>query len=282
MPDLAEPGMAESGLAAGLGRRYRDAAPDVAAWSPAIDLLLQHRSVRAYADRPLPPGTLESLVAAAQSAATSSNLQTWSVIAVEDRARRDRLSAFAGGQQHIRQAPLFLVWLADLSRAGRIGDAAGRSMEALPYLETFLVAVIDAALAAQNAAVAAESLGLGTVYIGAMRNHPEAVAAELGLPPQTMAVFGLCVGFADPAATAAAVKPRLPQPVVLHRERYGADLERGHLAAYDASLRAFQSEQSMAGQGWTELVENRLGPVKAMSGRDHLRAAIVALGFGLR
>ena len=274
--------MTEPSPATRLGERYRDAAPATAVWSPAIDLMLAHRSVRAYADRPLPDGTLETLVAAAQSAATSSNLQTWSVVAVEDAGRRERLSVLAHNQRHIQQAPLFLLWLADLSRARRLGEAAGRTLDALPYLETFLVSVIDAALAAQNAAVAAESLGLGTVYIGAMRNHPEAVAAELDLPPGVMAVFGLCVGYPDPAAPPAAVKPRLPQAAVLHRERYGTGAEPDVVRGYDATLRAFQAEQAMTSQGWSDLVANRLGPVKSMSGRDRLRESVNALGFALK
>ena len=64
----------------------------------------------------------------------------------------------------------------------------------MPWLETFLVANIDVALAAQNAVVAAESIGLSTVYIGAMRNDPERVAGLLGLPKQCFVLFGLCVG----------------------------------------------------------------------------------------
>ena len=62
-----------------------------------------------------------------------------------------------------------------------------------------MVACIDAALAAQNAVVAAESLGLRTVYIGAMRNDPAQVHELLGLPQKAFVVFGLCVGYADPA-----------------------------------------------------------------------------------
>ena len=69
--------------------------------------------------------------------------------------------------------------------------------------------------------VAAESIGLSTVYIGAMRNDPERVADLLGLPPQCFVVFGLCVGYADRQA-AGEVKPRMPQAMVLHHERYDA------------------------------------------------------------
>lgn len=261
--------------------RYRTEHPQPGAWSPVVEQLLGHRSVRAYRPDPLPDGTLETLVAAAQSAATSSNLQTWSVIAVEDAGRRARLAAFANNQKHILQAPLFLVWLADLSRAERLAAARQQTLEATAFLETFLVAVIDSALSAQNAVVAAESLGLGTVYIGAIRNQPEAVAAELQLPPGVVATFGLCVGWEDPEAPAA-VKPRLPQSVVLHRETYGAPDEQADIAAYDGHLRDFQAEQAMPLQGWSDLVLSRLGPIRAMSGRDRLRTALTSLGFGLR
>ena len=71
--------------------------------------------------------------------------------------------------------------------------------------------VIDAALAAQNATVAAESLGLSCVYIGALRNDPQQVARIVGLPSGAFGVFGMCVGYAAGSAT---VKPRLSQQVV--------------------------------------------------------------------
>src|SRR5258708_7803753 len=82
--------------------------------------------------------------------------------------------------------------------------------EGTPYFEAFLVAAVDAALAAQNATVAAESLGLSMVYIGALRNNPAGVGRLLDLPPGAMALFGMCVGYPLPTVTNE-VKPRLPQ-----------------------------------------------------------------------
>ncbi len=264
-----------------LAGRYGAPQYAVGPWSGAIDTMLSHASVRAYLDTRLPLGTIETLVAAAQSAATSSNLQVWSVVAVEDAERRGRLAELAGGQRQIRQAPLFLAWLADLSRAERVAGAIGVALEGLPFLETFLVAAIDAALAAQNAAVAAESLGLGTCYIGALRNRPVDVAAELGLPPGAFAIFGLCVGYPDPASPAS-IKPRLPPEAVLHREQYDAAPERDAVATFDARLAAFQRSQGMAAQGWSRLVANRLRTPASLTGRDRLAAALRTLGFGLR
>ena len=264
-------------------RRYgRDDVAELVAWNDTLATMLAHRSVRAYLPDPLPAGTIETLVTAAQSAATSSNLQLWSVIAVEDPARKARLSALAGGQKHIVQAPLLFVWLVDLGRIGKIAAERGSAAEGLTYIESFLVGAVDASIAAQNAVVAAESLGLGCVYIGAMRNHPVEVARELALPPNVMALFGLVVGHPDPAARSD-VKPRLPQEVVLHREQYrwGPD-QSAAVETYNGHLRRFQELQGMAPQDWTELALNRVRKPPSLSGRDKLREALTALGFGLK
>lgn len=106
---------------------------------------------------------------------------------MRDTERKSRLASLAGEQEHIRRAPLLLVWLADLARLERVAGKVGEACAGLDYLEMLEVGVIDAALAAQNAVAAAESLGLGTVGIGGMRNQPEAVAAELALPPRVIA-----------------------------------------------------------------------------------------------
>ncbi|WP_322011850.1 NADPH-dependent oxidoreductase [Paraburkholderia sp. J12] len=251
------------------------------AWNATLDTLLAHRSVRAYANRALPAGTLETLIAAAQSASTSSNLQTWSVVAVEDPARKDRLATLAGDQSQIREAPLFLVWLADLARLEGAARRSGAPVGGLGYMETMLVGVIDAALAAQNAVVALESLGLSSVYIGAIRNRPEQVAAELGLPPRVMPVFGLCVGYED-LERAAQVKPRLPQSVVLHREQYDAVSQEDGINDYESVMGAFQTAQGQRAAGWTSRSLARWKSRESLHGRDRLREALNALGFELR
>jgi hypothetical protein len=151
----------------------------------------------------------------------------------------------------------------------------------MPFQETFLVATIDAALAAQNATVAAESLGLSCVYIGALRNNPLEVARIVGLPIGAFAEFGMCVGYAS-AAGATEVKPRLPQDVILHRETYDATGETAHRAAYDAVLESFSARQGMAIDTWTKRVIGRMGKVAAMAGRDKLVATLNAMGFDLK
>lgn len=253
-----------------------------AALNPVLDALLSHRSVRGFLPDPLPATVLQTLVAAAQSAPSSSNLQTWSVIAVQSPEGRQRLAELTGPQPHVAQAPLVLAWLADLSRIERIAHRGGQAVGGLDYLDTFLMAVIDAALAAQNAALAAESLGLGTVYLGALRNQPEAVAQLLATPPHVFAVFGLVVGRPDPARPAD-IKPRLPQSAVLHHERYQPPADnREELGDYDAVLRRFQQAQGLPASGWSAQVLARLREPEALKGRHRLYEALRLRGLGFR
>jgi len=259
--------------------RYGDPDAALAFSNEVLQVQLAHRSVRQFGPREVTDEELAALVAAAQSAATSSNLQPWSVVAVRDPERKARLAALAGNQGFIAQAPLFLVWLADLGRARRLAERAGTEVAAADYLETTVLGFIDTALAAQNAVVAAESLGLGTVFVGGIRNRPAEVAAELGLPPHTVAAFGLAVGDPDPNERAD-VKPRLPQEAVLHLEQYDTGSD-AHIASYDERLTAYNDRFGLRGN-WSEKVLARLRGPESMSGRHRLREVLDRLGLYVR
>ncbi len=254
-------------------------APSSAVSTAAIDLMLAHRSVRGYKPDPLPEGALEAIVAAAQSAATSSNLQAWSAVLVEDPAVKAELAGYAGGQKHIEQCPCFLLFVADLARLNRVAEQRGLPSAGNDSFEMFLVAAIDAALAAQNAVVAAESLGLSTVYIGAMRNRPEDVARLVGLPQGAAVVFGLCIGYAA-EGKGGAVKPRLPQDAVLHRERYDLAQQDAAIARYDEAMAAFnQRENPNVTSPWTVHSSRRVAGPESLSGRHLLMQALRRMGF---
>jgi nitroreductase len=260
--------------------RYGDPAATLGVVNDVLSLQLAHRSVRKFGSREVTDDELTALIAAAQSAPTSSNLQPWSVVAVRDPERKARLAVLAGNQAFIEQAPLFLVWVADLGRARRLAERAGAEVAAAEYLETTIIGFVDTALAAQNAVVAAESLGLGSVFVGAIRNHPEQVAAELGLPPHVVATFGLAVGAPDPTEHAG-IKPRLPQGAVLHREQYDDAAADAHIAIYDERLSAYNTRFGLPGN-WSNRVLDRLKDPESMAGRHRLRETLERLGLPSR
>lgn len=250
--------------------------------TPVFDTLLAHRSVRAFSNQPVDDETVNTLIAAAQSASTSSNLQVWSVIAIRDPERKARLSQLAKNQAHVANCPVLLVWLADLARLDSLGAEQNMPVEGTEFLEFFLMGSVDAALAAQNAAIAAESLGLGLTYIGGMRDNPADVAAELGLPPKVFAVFGMTLGYPDPARPAS-IKPRLPLQTVLHHEQYNASQLREQVDHYNAVMDTFYQKEGMSPRGnWERHSLKRASGPAALTGRDVLKSVLRKLGFALR
>ena len=259
--------------------RYGKSIPLAIDLNETLETIFQHRSIRTYCDKPLPKDTLELLIAAGQSASNSSNLQSWSLVAIEDEGRKDRLAQLSGNQAHIRTCPLFLVWLADLSRLEALGKKRELPHEGLNYLELVTVGIVDAALASQNAALAAESLGLSIVYIGGIRNNPEAVAKELNLPPRIFPVFGMCVGYCDPEKSSS-IKPRLPQAAVAHREQYDAQKTIDAVEEYCREMDAFYKENNMKTNGdWAQHSLHRIRGPESLNGREFMREWLKKLGF---
>jgi len=113
--------------------------------------------------------------------------------------------------------------------------------------------------------------------VGAIRNRPDEVAAELGLPEHTVAAFGLAVGSPDPEENAG-VKPRLPQAAVLHHEQYDAAAADAHIPVYDGRLSAYNDRYGLRG-AWVDRVLSRLAGPQSMAGRHMLRETLVRRGL---
>ena len=265
-----------------LGARYGADAPPLSESADAtLQTILAHRSVRNYSPKPLPEETLGKLAAAAQSAATSSNLQTWSVVALQESEHKAKAATLCGDQDFIRQAPLFFVFCADLSRLAFVSEKAGTTGAGLDYMEMFVMALIDATLAAQNAAIAAEALGLGICYVGGARNHPRELAELLHLPPRAIGLFGLAVGVPDDTQPAV-IKPRLPQTEIVFREVYSEAQRDLQIEKYNATMRDFYDSQGMhSGADWSAVAAKRVESAKSLGGRDVLRRILEERGFGL-
>jgi nitroreductase len=238
-----------------------------------IDLLKAHRSVRRFTGEPVDDGMVEEILRCGQAAASSSNLQATTVIRVRDSGKLVKLAEVAGGQDHVVTAGAFLVFCADLHRAKLACEMQGGTFVA-GMTEHFILATVDVALAAQNCVVAAESLGLGVCYIGALRNDPETVARLLDLPVAVYPVFGLCLGW--PAETPG-VKPRLPLEVVLKEEAYREPDSLEGIRAYDRVMRDYYQARdgNPKDSCWSAEMKRLVGK----ESRPHMRAFLARRGF---
>lgn len=237
-----------------------------------ITQLKSHRSIRKFTPRPIADSLLRELVVAGQSAATSSNLQGVSVIRVNNRQTRQALATLAGGQAYIEQAAEFLVFCADLHRAGWCCN--GTMVEGMT--EHFIIATVDVALFAQNVVVAAESVGLGICYIGALRNDPSQVSELLALPENVYPVFGLCLGYPDQDPQC---KPRLPLEAVLMDDHYH-EVDEALVVQYDQAMQAYYQQRTAGkvNRDWS----HEMSALLSKESRPHMREFLAKKGFTMR
>lgn len=253
--------------------------------TPTITQIYQHASVRSYKPDPIPREMIETIVAAGLRSSTSSNLHMVSAIAITDAAKREQLAELCGQQKHIRQAPVFLAWCADLSRLERICQWRGYEQVA-DYVENFLLAAVDTAIFMQTAALAAESLGLGMCYIGAIRNNPQQVIDLLALPRLVFPISGMTLGWPSRPHSP---RPKLPVRAVLHWETYQTAGEASAWREYDEAMIAtgiYQGRQvaipgqsgEMEAYGWSEHSARRV----TQPYRVGLRDVLEKQGFALQ
>ncbi|OWJ54896.1 nitroreductase family protein [Pyrodictium delaneyi] len=180
-----------------------------------LDIVERHASVRSFRPDPVDPKDLEKILEAARRAPTSWNLQPLTVTVVTDPMLRERLAEAVGGQKHVAEAPVFLVFSIDYHKVLEAARAAGVE-PAEPGLGHLVIGALDAGIASGWAALAAEELGYGIVFI-ALYSNPCRIADILGLPRHVLPIVGLCVG--KPAETPEP-RPRHPMEVFAAENRY--------------------------------------------------------------
>lgn len=204
-----------------------------------IKVLKGHTSKRKFTEQAVAPEMVQAIVECAQMASTSSHFQAYSIIEVQDPAKREVLKECSGGQKWTVTAPLVLLFCADLHRNETYFD--GIDKDVLTNTECYTVAVIDAALAAQNAFVAAESMGLGGVIVGGIRNDVQKLIDTFQLPQRVAPLFALCLGY---PAEEPGLKPRLPQDVVHKIDTYTEEHDDEKIAAYNAEVKDYYIERT--------------------------------------
>lgn len=245
--------------------------------SETIKLMQNHRSIRRYLDKPIEENILKELFTAGQSASSSHNVQAYSIIVVKDEDKKEKLSQLCGSQAWVRECPVFLVFCADLYRL-KIACEIHNEDYALDGIENLIVGVADTALAAENVLVGAESLGLGGVMIGGIRNDSQGVVDLLNLPKYVIPIMGMCLGYPDPN-NIPWKKPRLPQYTVVHKEEYDKDSIIRGLKEYEEISSDYYRRRTNGEKhkGWTTLMSEYIKTER----RLYLKDFIISHGIKL-
>lgn len=245
-----------------------------------VETILNHRSVRHFEEKPLTQEQIETIVSSAQAASTSSFLQAYSIIGVTDPEKKRRLAEIAGNQSYVAENGHFFVFCADLYRHKVIGDMENADIaNSIESTEKFMVAAVDAALAAQNAALAAESMKLGICYIGGIRNDLEAVRDVLKTPEYVVPLFGMAVGYPSKLNDK---KPRLPLQHVYMENEYTQDQVQyqKQLEEYNETISAYYAERTGGKRKdrWT----SQVAAMHGKKARAYMKAFLESIKINLR
>ncbi|WP_306808062.1 oxygen-insensitive NADPH nitroreductase [Snodgrassella alvi] len=219
-----------------------------------LPTIYRHRSIRKFTEEALTDEQREAIWEAGRAASSSSFMQSTHIIRVTDMEKRAALCEVAANQKYVRTAAEFWVFCVDYTRHKLAFPEAQ-----LDWTEGMIIGAVDAGIMAQNCLLAAESLGLGGVYIGSLRNDIARAAKILELPRLTFPLFGMCLGHPaqDPM-----YRPRLPLDTLVSENRY-RPLDPAKLAAYDEQLTVYYRERSGLDLNWSKAVANNFAqPVR--------------------
>ena len=227
--------------------------------NPVLESLFKHRSIRKYKNQPLEDEKLGLIVKAAQAAPSWCNGEQVSIVVVKDQALKDKIKEICWGQTHVGSCAAFLVFCADFYRVSLAFEKAGKTKEDfekyMSNIDTLIIGSHDVGICLQNATVAAESMGLGTCHIGAIRNKPLEMTKLLNLPKYVIPLVGLTVGYPDDDP---GLKPRIPPKGVCFENKYSTENAKAGVDEYDIIFKKYLAERETNSRdmNWSERISN--------------------------
>ena len=230
--------------------------------NPTLDVIEKRRSVRAFDPQPLSREERETILHAAFRAPTAGAMMLYSIIEVDDQALKQRLAETCDHQPFIAKAPYLLLFLADYQRWMDIYTYAGVEQRCrelgvpfrTPQAGDLMLACCDALIAAQTAVIAAESLGIGSCYVGDILEQYEVHQQMFNLPRYVLPLTLVCFGRPASPDVARRRVPRFDRRFIVHTDRYqpitqaGAEEMLKLFAAQSGAPRQLSGEAQNFGQ----------------------------------
>ena len=197
---------------------------------------LAHRTIREFKDQKIPSEVFELLMEVARRTATSTGMQACSIIRVTDAELKSRIAEVCK-QEYVARAPELLIFVVDQYRNNQIAKEKGCFVETARDMDRFFAAFTDACIMAQNVVIAAESMGLGTVYLGSILNDSEKICELLKLPELTFPVIGLGLGYPNQNPQ---LKPRMEMRLRVFENAYTVfESYLDEIKEYDEEMRTY-------------------------------------------
>lgn len=166
---------------------------------------LAHHTIREFKDEKIPMEIFKQLMKVARRTATSTGMQACSIIRITDSEIRKKIAEICK-QEYVARAPELLIFVVDQYRNYQIAKEKNCIEESAKDMDHFFSAFTDACITAQNVVNAAESMDLGTVFLGSILNDSEKICEILNLPELTFPVVGLGLGYPNQVPQ---LKPRM-------------------------------------------------------------------------
>lgn len=219
-----------------------------------MQYFMRRATVRQYTEQPIDPALMERMIAAAAHAPNTGGMQLYSVVVTTDPEIKAALSPCHFNQPMVTQAPAVLTFCADYNRF----EAWCRASNAQPgfnNFESFMAAVIDATVFAQQFNTIAEVNGLGCCYLGTTTYNAGDIARVLHLPKRVVPVVTLTVGYPHHPVTDDERTERLPLEAIVHHNLYTDYDDRAIATAYAEKEALPRNRQFVAENGKESLAQ---------------------------
>ncbi|MGL4562631.1 MAG: nitroreductase family protein [Brevinema sp.] len=216
-------------------------------------------SVRKFnSSKQIPTDILNQILNAGRQAPNYINGQQYSIILIDDESKKERLveltmPSSGHPMSFIKKAPIFLLFVMDFHKINEMMKLQNTEMHVQDTLESLMIGTVDIGIAAEAISAAAESLGLGTVMVGAVRRSTEEVIKLFNLPKYTFPILGLSLGYpSDDISTE--INPRLPLETLVHKNTYHLADFKTIVTDYNKITETRFSSRGMEGTDWSKFV----------------------------
>ncbi|MBG9981394.1 NADPH-dependent oxidoreductase [Facklamia sp. DSM 111018] len=241
-----------------------------------IETIQNHRSIRFFKDQKVEEEKRSLLLETMNRAATSTGMQTASVIRITDGSIKQEIAKIAN-QPYINHVPELMIFVVDLYRNSQIAKAKGYTGEKYRSMDNFFQGVADAYIQAQTFTIAAESLGFGAVYFGSILNDSAKMIELLQLPSLTFPIVGLGYGYPNDNPE---LKPRIPVEYKVGENTYSAYSDYLELLKeYDTEMTQYYDtrEKNQRSDSFTDQVKDKIESGKML--RSKMMQVVKTQGF---